>query len=246
MSITRSTSWRSASRGRQNLILILPLLALLAARVVTTTVHPGSYLSVAAGTVAIFAGLVIRVLARQWKAERCTGGLVTDGLYAWVRNPLYLGSFMLGAGLCLVVGDPLLLGAFLLFFWWSHGAVIRAEEEGLTARYGEVYRDYRRRVPALFPARFSGGRLLPAHLGQALLRECDSLFAWLALPLVIHLGRWCAHHRLHRPPTDGEVFLLASVLVPVVVLGTVWARMKAASRALIRAERACRAPASPE
>lgn len=144
----------SSARSRQNLALILPLLGLVAYRLATRPPSAPTWSETAldaAGVLLVVAGLWIRVLARQWKAEKAHDGLVTDGLYGWVRHPLYVGSFLLGLGLVLILGDALLLGAFLLFFGVNHGLVLRREEQELETVFGEAYRAYRRRVPALIP-----------------------------------------------------------------------------------------------
>src|SRR5215213_5268758 len=52
----------------------------------------------------IFAGLAIR----SWSAGilRKTRELTTTGPYAVIRNPLYVGSFMIMSGFCTLIDDP--------------------------------------------------------------------------------------------------------------------------------------------
>lgn len=73
--------------------------------------------------------------------------LVTDGIFAHVRNPMYLGFLTLTAGLSLVFAGEFLMLAALGLWFALHTGVVRREERYLTARFGDAYRDYVRQVP---------------------------------------------------------------------------------------------------
>ena len=80
-----------------------------------------------------------------------TRRLLTDGPYAWVRNPMYLGGILYFFGLILATGTwmglvLLALGVFLIV-----AEVIWIEEPELEARFGEAYRRYKQRVPRFIP-----------------------------------------------------------------------------------------------
>ncbi|GAC1437328.1 MAG: hypothetical protein NVS1B11_27220 [Terriglobales bacterium] len=80
--------------------------------------------------------------------------LVTSGIRARVRHPIYLAHLceMLGWG----IGSGLLVCYGLAAFAVCSGAImIFMEDQELEQRFGEAYRDYRKRVPAIVP-RFSG------------------------------------------------------------------------------------------
>jgi protein-S-isoprenylcysteine O-methyltransferase Ste14 len=89
----------------------------------------------------------------QLKGASEDEGLRRDGPHAWVRHPLYTGAYLILWG---AAATPLGLATAL---WGSlYLAVGTAlEERKLLLLYGESYRDYRRRVPALLPWR---GRVL--------------------------------------------------------------------------------------
>lgn len=77
--------------------------------------------------------------------------LVTWGPFRWIRNPLYAGNFIMGAGWSLMVGwawVAAFTAAFLLLYCLI---VIPAEEEFLESKFGGSYRSYKSKVPALFP-----------------------------------------------------------------------------------------------
>lgn len=77
-------------------------------------------------------------LNKQVHAE----SLVTTGLFAHSRNPLYLGNVMILAGLFLIFNHPAayLLGG--LFFGLGYVAIIHTEETYLLTKFGDEYRQY--------------------------------------------------------------------------------------------------------
>ena len=76
--------------------------------------------------------------------------LVTTGIRSRVRHPVYLGH--LCEMLAWSIGTGLVVCWLLMMFAIVTGAMmIRMEDAELEKRFGEDYRDYRRRVPALLP-----------------------------------------------------------------------------------------------
>ncbi len=90
---------------------------------------------------------------RAWAAGsiRKDRELATTGPYAHTRNPLYLGSFMLGAGVILTGGRWVFGVAFLVFFLLVYRATVRREARELEARFGESYQAYAAHVPTVLP-----------------------------------------------------------------------------------------------
>jgi protein-S-isoprenylcysteine O-methyltransferase Ste14 len=72
--------------------------------------------------------------------------LVTDGPFAWSRNPGYVGDLMLLAGY-VTLADSVLAGvvAAVVAVWFL--VAPWAEEPWLDAQYGAAYRRYRQRTP---------------------------------------------------------------------------------------------------
>ncbi len=133
-------------------------------------------------------GLPLAVLGealRLWASGHIekTKSLATGGPYAHTRNPLYLGSVLMAAGVAVAAASPwvaLAGAAYLLAFYPS---VMREEAAFLAQKFGAAYADWAEAVPLFWP------RLLPAG-------PCASRFCWrrvnanrewrtaLALPLV--------------------------------------------------------------
>ena len=77
--------------------------------------------------------------------------LATTGPYAHTRNPLYLGSFILGVGVTVAGGRWVFGVAFLVFFLVVYRATVLREAAELEARFGECYRVYAAQVPSVLP-----------------------------------------------------------------------------------------------
>lgn len=71
--------------------------------------------------------------------------LITQGLFRFARNPIYVIIDMAFLGTFLIHGRAILLIWFILFACLIHLQILR-EERFLAARYGEQYEEYRRRV----------------------------------------------------------------------------------------------------
>ena len=90
---------------------------------------------------------------RAWAAGsiRKDRKLATTGPYAHTRNPLYLGSFLLGVGVTVAGGQWVFGVAFLAFFLLVYRATVLREATELEARFGESYRAYAAQVPTVLP-----------------------------------------------------------------------------------------------
>ena len=77
--------------------------------------------------------------------------LVTTGPYAYVRNPLYLGNFLLSLGVCLIANVYWLVAVLVIGYLLQYLPIIAVEEAYLLESCGPVYQAYRARVPRFVP-----------------------------------------------------------------------------------------------
>lgn len=104
-------------------------------------------LTVGAGLAAL--GILIRALAAgHIHKDR---HLTTTGPYARTRNPLYLGSFLLGIGVTVAGGRWIFVAIFLAFFAVIYTRTMSHEARRLEELFGEAYRHYARHVPLFLP-----------------------------------------------------------------------------------------------
>lgn len=100
------------------------------------------------GAIAVV-GLLIRAWASGHIRKNLT--LAVSGPYAYTRNPLYLGSFILGVGFTIAAGVWWLGLIFIALFLGIYLPVMRVEAKELTQIFGSEYEEYARRVPLFFP-----------------------------------------------------------------------------------------------
>ena len=72
--------------------------------------------------------------------------LVTQGPFAWSRNPIYLGMGMLLLGAILGLDAPLALPLVPLWVWWIERRFIAREEARIARDFGTAFAAYRARV----------------------------------------------------------------------------------------------------
>ncbi len=106
--------------------------------------------SLVAGTAIAGTGLAIRLWAAGYLRKHQK--LCLTGPYRRTRNPLNLGSFVMGVGFCLASAQIWLLALFILLFGVVYTPVIRREQFELHQAYGKGYGDYMEKVPVFFPA----------------------------------------------------------------------------------------------
>ena len=107
-----------------------------------------TWTSIAVGGAIACAGILVRALASGHVQKNRE--LTMTGPYAYVRNPLYLGSIIIAIGFAVAVRDIWVALAMLLLFALIYVPVIRAEETFLRGQF-PGYDDYAQRVPALLP-----------------------------------------------------------------------------------------------
>jgi protein-S-isoprenylcysteine O-methyltransferase Ste14 len=104
--------------------------------------------SLAIGVAVIVPGLLIRALASGH--VRKNEALATSGPYAYTRNPLYLGSLLMGVGFAVAARSWWVGAVLVAMFLVIYLPVIRDEEAFLRQRFPE-FEEYTRLVPRMFP-----------------------------------------------------------------------------------------------
>ena len=115
--------------------------------------HP-NWISLAAGIAVAALGLALRAAASGHVSKDVE--LTTTGPYAYTRNPLYLGSLLIGAGFAIASRNLWVAFILLLLLAGIYWPVIRSEEEYLRTHFSG-FDEYAQRVPRMVPRLNPGG-----------------------------------------------------------------------------------------
>lgn len=157
---------------------------------------PGEGWVVLCGVLVLAAGQGLRVLTIGLDYIRRGGRdgrihadrLVTGGVFAICRNPMYTGNVAMVVGFFVLAGNPWGLVVGSAIGWLVYRAIIAAEESFLIDRFGAEYREYCRRVPRWLPAPRALLRVASGHRfdwAAVVLREYGTLMTTTAIVLIL-------------------------------------------------------------
>jgi len=144
-------------RQRQALSMALLAVSIIVARPLTSRPAIDRALEVLAFLL-VLAGGTVRSWAmgyHVWRRRHGAEGnrsLITAGPYALVRNPLYLGTLLISAGVALMSGSIWVIVVYAVVFIGGYWAIIQWEESRLIRQFEDQYRGYFASVPRLVPA----------------------------------------------------------------------------------------------
>src|SRR5690348_15860070 len=109
------------------------------------------------GALAIVAGEWVRLMGVAAagtvtrRRSRTVQRLVTYGVFAWVRNPLYLGNFLIWTGFTVISGVYWFLPLAIVIFAIEYSLIMRYEEGRLESIFGAEYLAYKQSTPRWIP-----------------------------------------------------------------------------------------------
>ena len=105
------------------------------------------------GVILILLGYALRISSRGIKAQKNPDGktLVTSGPYALTRNPMYLGTLLIGLGVTTTLFKWWVFLVFLAVYLAIYIPQINREEKTLSARFQDKFKEYCRLSPKFFP-----------------------------------------------------------------------------------------------
>ncbi len=169
--------------------------------------------SLRAGIGYIIAGVIIRLWSNGYAIKN--DKLSTCGPYAFVRNPLYLGTFLIAVGFAVALKMGLILGgAFLLALSAVYYFTINDEQGMLIAKFGDTYRDYYQKVPAMIPCLipYTKGEKWPFNLQRLINSKEHKPVFWIIILLVLfHLKSRILIE--HKPMTIKSWLSIALILI---------------------------------
>lgn len=149
--------------------------------------------------------------------------LVTEGLYAHCRNPMYVGNLLLLAGIAVASNSWTCLAVAVPLFTFFYMCIVAAEEEFLRAKFGAAYDAYARDVPR-WQVQWRGLRTTlrsaTFHWRRILMKEYGTACALIAGLCLLGLVR--VHQSAGVHAHDYRLFFEAMLAVTVVAWLLAW------------------------
>jgi protein-S-isoprenylcysteine O-methyltransferase Ste14 len=139
-------------------------------------------LLVAAGEAVRLAGVAAAGTVTR-RRSREVQRLVTYGVFGWVRNPLYVGNFLIWMGFTVISGVYWFLPIAALLFALEYTLIVRYEEGVLESIFGSSYLAYKSRTPRWLPRPPRGGdsEAGPHDWREAVRSETSTFLAYAGL-----------------------------------------------------------------
>jgi protein-S-isoprenylcysteine O-methyltransferase Ste14 len=127
------------------------------------------------------------------RRSRTVHRLVTYGIFAWMRNPLYVGNFLIWMGFTVISGVLWFLPVAIVLFAVEYTLIVRYEEGVLESIFGQEYLAYKGRTSRWFPRPPRTPESGEHHWAEAWRSEISTF-----LQYVVIAGLFVAKQKLNR------------------------------------------------
>ncbi len=173
------------------------------------------------GIPVIMLGEAIRIWSHGYihKAKE----LAMDGPYAHVRNPLYVGNFLIGFGFCLIIWNPIMIALYVIGFMGVYWITIKAEEQRLALKFRGQFQDYMKHVPRFIPQFVPYQKRPRAKFEfQRVMRHGEqiTIFAVITLLLILYLRQEIFQEGKPIASPDLAIFNVLLLVSSLLLIGT--------------------------
>jgi len=138
-------------------------------------------------------GLVYSITRGGRNGRVYAKNLVTEGIFAHTRNPMYVGNLLFALGFCLMYGSPWTYLAIFPFFLVVYVSIVYEEERFLREKFGEKYDEYLRDTNRFVP-RLQGlaqtMRQHPFDWKRVIAKEYGTLFLFFFGAYVLLIAKY--------------------------------------------------------
>jgi len=115
------------------------------------------------------------------RRSRTVQRLVTYGIFAWMRNPLYVGNFLIWLGFTVISGVLWFIPVAVVLFAIEYTLIVRYEEGVLESIFGQEYLAYKSRTPRWFPRPPHTAEAGEHHWGEAWRSEISTFLQYMVI-----------------------------------------------------------------
>ncbi len=118
--------------------------------------------------------------------------LVTYGIFGWVRNPLYVGNFLIWMGFVIISGVLWFLPIAIVLFAIEYTLIVAYEEGVLESIFGREYLGYKQTTPRWIPRPPKQRETGQHDWAEAWRSEMSTFMQYAALAVVFGAKEWWA------------------------------------------------------
>jgi protein-S-isoprenylcysteine O-methyltransferase Ste14 len=124
------------------------------------------------------------------RRSRTVQRLVTYGIFGWVRNPLYVGNFLIWMGFTIISGVYWFLPLAIVIFAIEYSLIVRYEEGVLESIFGAEYLSYKQSTPRWIPRPPSTPADGPHDWPEAWRSEVSTFLQYAVLTVLFVVKQW--------------------------------------------------------
>lgn len=121
------------------------------------------------------------------RRSRTVQRLVTYGIFSWMRNPLYVGNFLIWMGFTVISGVLWFIPVAIVLFAIEYTLIVRYEEGVLESIFGAEYLQYKARTPRWLPHPPSAPERGEHQWGEAWTSEVSTFMQYAVLTVAFVL-----------------------------------------------------------
>jgi protein-S-isoprenylcysteine O-methyltransferase Ste14 len=121
------------------------------------------------------------------RRSRTVQRLVTYGIFSWMRNPLYVGNFLIWLGFIVISGVFWFIPVAIVLFAIEYTLIVRYEEGVLESIFGSEYLAYKSRTPRWLPRPPAVRETGEHHWGEAWRSEVSTFMQYAVLTVAFAL-----------------------------------------------------------
>ena len=164
-------------------------------------------------------GLVYSIVRGGRDGRVYADDLVTEGIYAHTRNPMYVGNILFALGFCLMYGSPWMYLVIFPFFLFVFMSIVYEEERFLTEKFSEKYDKYLHNTNRFVPRLRGVVQTMRQHhfdWKRVIAKEYGTLFVFFFGAYVLLIAKY--HYLIGPVGILGRPDLLVLFSIPFFIL----------------------------